>query len=344
MNTKLDKMITDAPALPDTMRAAVRDRYGSPEVVRIDQVPVPSIGDNEVLVRVAAAGVDRGALHLMTGRPFAVRAVIGLRRPRQRVLGRELAGTVAAVGPAVTRFVVGDRVFGISSAAFAQYTVAAEDMLAPVPAALTLPEAAALPISAMTALQSLDLAKVGAGSSVLVIGASGGVGSYAVQLAAARGATVTGVCSAAKVDLVRSLGAEHVIGYDQPGMTYPSAAYDVIVDTGGNTPLRILRRALTRRGILAIVGGEGKGQILGMGRQLRAVALSGFVPQRLTFVINRERGADLERLGQLADIGAIKPALDTAYPLDRAADALRHLDAGDARGKTVIAVDPQLGQ
>ena len=347
MNTKLEHATIEAPGLPATMQAAVRIRYGSPDAVTIDQVPVPAIDDidpDEVLVRVAAAGLDRGTLHLLTGRPFAMRPVVGLRRPRQPILGRELAGTVVAVGSAVSRFAVGDEVFGIASGSMAQYTVANQSMLAPVPAALTLTEAAALPISAMTAMQSLDTANVGPGSAVLVIGASGGVGSYAVQMAAARGATVTGVCRAAKADLVHSLGAEHVIAYDQPGLSYPTATYDAIIDTGGNTPLRTLRRALARRGTLAIVGGEDNGEILGMGRQFRAVLLSLFVPQRLTFIINRERGADLERLAQLADAGAIKPALGATYPLDRTADALRHLAAGQARGKTTIAVESQPGR
>jgi|1186.fasta_scaffold90801_2 NADPH:quinone reductase-like Zn-dependent oxidoreductase len=325
--------------IPSTMIAAVHDRYGDADVIRVDEVPVPTVADDEVLVRVEAAGVDRGTWHLLTGQPYLVRLATGVRRPRLGVLGRDVAGTVVATGGAVHQLAVGDSVFGVASGSFAEYAKAKERKLSRRPDALPAPAAAVLPISGMTALQAVDAAQLRAGSTLLVIGASGGVGSYVLQIANGLGARVTGVSRAAKADFVRSLGAERVVAYDNPGEK-PDGPYDAIIDTGGDTPLTRLRSMLAPRGTLVIVGGERGDAVTGMGRQLHARILSLFVRQRLTFIVNRERQADLERLARLVDDGTVKPALDTVFPLDQAADALRHLIGGHTRGKVAIAVDP----
>ena len=325
--------------MQSTMRAAVRDDYGDAEVIRVAQIPVPAIADDEVLIRVGAAGVDRGTWHLLTGTPYLARVAIGLRRPREVVLGRDVAGTVAKTGSKVRRFTVGDSVFGVATGSFAEYAKAKERKLAPTPDGLSAVEAAVLGISGMTALQAVDAAHLNAGSRVLVIGASGGVGSFAVQIARAVGAQVTGVCRETKVDFVRSLGAERVIAYDAVDTSDYGGPYDAIIDTGGDTPIATLRTWLTPSGTLVIVGGEGGDAVTGMGRQLHARFLSLFVRQRLTFIVNRERQADLERLGELVETGAVKPARDTAYPLEHAAEAIRQLTAGRAEGKLAVAVD-----
>jgi len=324
------------------MRAAVHDRYGDADVIRVDSAPVPTIADDEVLVRVEAAGLDRGTWHLLTGQPYLVRLATGLRRPRMAVLGRDVAGTVVATGAAVHRLAVGDSVFGVASGSFAEYAKAKERKLSRRPEALTAPAAAVLPISGMTALQAVDAAHLTSGSTLLVIGASGGVGSYAVQIAHGLGARVTGVARGAKVAFVRSLGAERVIAYDNPAENY-DGPYDAIIDTGGDTPLDRLRSMLAARGTLVIVGGERGDAVTGMGRQLHARIVSPFVRQRLTFIVNRERQADLERLGHLVEEGTVKPALDTVYPLDQAADAVRHLIGGQTQGKVAIAVGSRSG-
>jgi NADPH:quinone reductase-like Zn-dependent oxidoreductase len=324
--------------VPSTMRAAVHDRYGDADVIRVDNVPVPTIADDEVLVRVEAAGVDRGTWHLLTGQPYLVRLATGLRRPRMGVLGRDVAGTVIATGGAVYGLAVGDAVFGVASGSFAEYAKAKERKLARRPDALPAPAAAVLPISGMTALQAVDAAHLETGSTLLVIGASGGVGSYVVQIAHGLGAQVTGVSRAAKADFVRSLGAERVVAYDNPAENH-DGPYDAVIDTGGDTPLTRLRSMLAPRGTLVIVGGERGDAVTGMGRQLHARILSPFVGQRLTFIVNRERQADLERLGRLVEDGVVEPALDTVYPLDQAADAVRHLVAGRTQGKVAVAVN-----
>src|SRR3954468_433459 len=251
------------------MRAVVQDRYGTSEVLRVARVPRPGIADDEVLVRVSAAGLDRGTQHLMTGKPYVMRLGVGLRRPRNPVSGRDVAGTVAAVGASVTRFAVGDEVYGIAPGSFAEYAVAREDKLARKPVTLSFAQAAVVPVSAGTALQALvDVGRVQAGQSVLVLGASGGVGTFAVQLAKAFGAQVTGVCSSAKHDLVMSLGADHVIDYSRVDFADGTARYDVILDIGGTPSLGRLRRALRPRGTAVFVGGENAGSLTGMGRQV----------------------------------------------------------------------------
>ncbi len=324
-------------AIPVTMRAAGQDRYGSADALRVDTIAVPTPGDDQVLVHVAAAGVDRGTWHLMTGRPYLMRLATGLRRPRNRVPGRDLAGTVVAVGRAVTRFAVGDAVFGVGSGTFAEYAAAKEKKLAQAPRTLTPEQAAVVPISGLTAIQAVDKARIAAGSTVLVLGASGGVGSYAVQIAKARGAVVTGVCSEAKVDLVRSLGADHVIAYDREDPTAGGHRYDAIIDIGGNTGLASLRRTLAPRGTLVMVGGEGGDALTGgLDRQLRARLLSLFSRQTLTAILNRENHADLERLSAMIDQGAVKPTLEAVYPLDDASNALHAVEQGRVRGKLAI--------
>jgi NADPH:quinone reductase-like Zn-dependent oxidoreductase len=341
---RIDTPVSSAPAnpagLPPTMLAAVRDRYGTADVIRIDRVALPAVGEHDVLVRVAAAGVDRGTWHLLAGRPYAVRAATGLRRPRTRGLGRELAGTVVAVGTEVTRFAVGDAVFGIGDGAFAEYARASERKLAHTPAGISQEAAATLPISGLTALQAVDAARVTTGAHLLVLGASGGVGSHVVQLAKARGAKVTGVSSAAKLEFVRSLGADSAVAYDRPASDPFAGSYDAIIDTGGDTSLSRLRGALTRRGTLVIVGGEGGGAVTGMGRQVRAVLLSPFVRQRLLFILNRERGDDLERLRRLVEEGAVAPRIDTVYPLGHADGAIRRMEGGLVCGKLAVAFPP----
>jgi NADPH:quinone reductase-like Zn-dependent oxidoreductase len=323
----------------ETMRAIVQDAYGSADVLHLTRIPRPEITDNEVLLRVHAAGLDRGAWHLMTGRPYLLRLVFGFRRPRNPVLGHEVAGTVVAIGSAVTRFSVGDEAFGIGYGSFAEYTVAREDKLARKPANTTFEQAAVASVSALTALQALMAGRVERGQKVLVVGASGGVGTYAVQLAKAFGAEVTGVCSTAKLDLVRSLGADHVVDYTQDDFAAGLHHYDLILDIAGNPGVSRLRRALTPTGTAVIVGGEAGGSWTGgIDRQMRARALSLFVRQRLTSVLCKEHFSDLERLAELIEVGTVTPSIDRTYSLDQVPEAMRHLATGQARGKVAITI------
>jgi len=329
-------------ALPLTMTAVVQRRYGTDpgEVLRVETVERPRIGDDEVLLQVRAAGLDRGTWHLMSGRPFLMRAMgFGLRRPKGTVAGRDVAGVLVSVGSRVTGLAVGDEVFGVAHGSFAQFAAASPAKLAIKPASLTFEQAAVVPISAMTALQALRLApQVKAGQAVLVIGASGGVGSYAVQLARASGAAVTGVCSAAKADLVRSLGAVEVLDYRTQDFADGSRQYDVIVDIGGNSSLSRLRRALTPTGTLVVVGGEEGGMVTGgFGRSLRAPLVSLFVRQRLTMLAAKERGEFLDALRPLLEAGEVTPALDTTFPLEQTPAAMQRLMSGQARGKIAIS-------
>ncbi len=323
-----------------TMQAIVQDAYGTADVLRLERVAMPRIADTEVLLRVHAAGVNRGTVHLMTGKPYLMRVMgFGLRTPKNQVPGQDVAGTVVAVGSAVTRFAVGDEVFGIGRGSFAEYTAAREDKLAHKPANITFAQAAATGISALTALQGLrDTGRVLRGQHVLIIGASGGVGGYAVQLAKSLGAEVTGVCSSPKIDLVRSLGADHVIDYTAADFADGTHRYDLIIDIGGNPALSRLRRALTPTGTAVIVGGENGGNLTGMGRQLRALALSLFLSQHLRLVVCKENSTDLEILADLLKAGTLTASIEQAYPLDRAPEAIRHLEAGKTRGKVVITI------
>lgn len=322
------------------MRAIVQDRYGSAGVWRLERIDPPMPAAGEVLIRVAAAGLDRGTWHSMAGLPYLMRVMgFGFRRPKNRVPGLDVAGTVVAVGAAVTRFVPGDEVFGVSRGSFAEHAVALEGKVASKPATLTFEQAAVVPISGLTALQGLRAGRLEAGQRVLILGASGGVGSYAVQLAKARGAEVTGVCSTAKLALVRSLGADHVIDYTAEDFAARSPRYDLILDLGGNSKLSRLRRALSARGTLVIVGGEQGGKVTGgFGRSLRAPLLSLFVRQRLTMLVNKETARDLEPLTELIDSGKLTPSIDTTFPLERAQEAMRRLEAGEVKGKLAIRI------
>jgi NADPH:quinone reductase-like Zn-dependent oxidoreductase len=322
-----------------TMRAVVQDRYGSSEVLRLARVARPVLGDDQVLLHVNAAGLDRGTEHLMTGKPYVARLFVGLRKPKNPIPGRDAAGTVAAVGSSVSRFAIGDEVYGVAPGSFAEYAVAPEDKLARKPENLSFAQAAAIPVSAGTALQALvDAGRVQAGQSVLVVGASGGVGTYAVQLAKAFGAEVTGVSSTAKVDLVKSLGADHVIDYTREDFADGTRRYDLVLDIGGSTRVRRLRRALRPRGTLVFVGGENSGNLTGLGRQLRGALVSPFLRQRLVLLVTKERAADLERLSGLIEDGKLVPSVDRSYPLEEAPDAMRLLEEGRVRGKVVITV------
>ena len=321
------------------MRSIMQDRYGSPDVLHVAQIARPAVADGEVLVRVQAAGLDRGVWHLMTGLPYLGRLAFGIRRPRNPVPGSDLAGTVAAVGPGVTKFSVGDDVFGFGRGSFAEYAVAREDQLARKPVSLSFEQAAVVPVSAVTALQGLsDVGRVIKGQRVLIIGASGGVGTYAVQLAKALGAEVTGVCSTTKLELVRSIGADHVIDYSRDDFADGAHQYDLILDIAGNSTLSRLRRALTPTGTAVITGGEGGGNLTGMHRQLGALALSPFVRQRLTMFIAKVRTGDLERLADLIEAGAVTPSIDRTFSLDHVPEALRYLEAGNVRGKVAITI------
>jgi NADPH:quinone reductase-like Zn-dependent oxidoreductase len=323
------------------MKAIVQDTYGSADVLQLRDVDKPEVGDNEVLVRVHAAGVERGVWHLMTGRAYLIRlAGYGVRKPKNPVRGREVAGRVEAVGKDVTRFRPGDEVMGIGEGSFAEYVSAPEDKLVLKPAKLSFEQAAIVPISASTALQAVrDQGHVQPGQKVLVIGASGGVGTYAVQLAKAFGAEVTGVASTAKLDLVRSAGADHVIDYTREDFADGERLYDLILDIGGNRSLSHLRRALAPEGTLVLVGGEEGGRwIGGMERQLRALATSPFVRQKLRMFVAKERYQDLLVLTELIEAGKVTPIIDRTYPLPETPEAIRYLEEGRARGKVVIKV------
>ncbi len=319
------------------MRAIVQTKYGTADTLSVGEIDRPSIEGGEVLVQVRAAGLDRGTWHRMAGLPYAIRLVSGLRAPRRVVPGSDVAGVVVAVGNEVTRFREGDEVFGISKGSFAEFAPAREDKLAQKPTKLTFEQAAAMPVSGLTALQALcDVGRLKAGQKVLIIGASGGVGTHAVQIAKALGAQVTGVCSTGKVDLVRSIGADNVIDYTRDDFADGDAHYDLVLDIGGNSSLSRLRGTLAPRGTLVIVGGEDGGRWLGLSRQLRALALSPFVRQRLTTFIAKEHHAGLERLKELVENDQLVPVIERTYPLSAVPEAMRHLEAGHARGKLVI--------
>ncbi len=323
--------------------AIVQDEYGSaPEkVLRLEKVARPEIAADEILVRVHAASVDRGTWHLMAGLAYPMRlAGFGLRRPKAPNPGRSLAGTVESVGQEVTEFGPGDEVYGTCDGSFAQYARARASRLAPKPANLSFEQAAAVPVSALTALQAVrDRAKVQAGQKVLIIGASGGVGTFAVQIAKAFGAEVTGVCSTAKTDLVLAIGADHVIDYTRDDFADGKDRYDVILDIGGNSRLSHLRRALTDHGMFVMVGGETGGRWLGgMDRMLRAHLLFPLVSQKLGTFIASENAEDLEALRVLIESGKIVPAIDRTYPLSETPSAIRHVQEGRARGKVVVSI------
>lgn len=322
------------------MKAVVRDAYGSADVLRLGEVAKPVAGEGEVAVRVVAAGVDQGTWHVMAGMPYVMRvAGFGIRTPKNPLLGYDVAGRVEAVGANAGSFRPGDEVFGTCRGSFAEYTVARADRLAAKPGNVSFEQAAATPISGYAALQAVrDHGKVKAGQRVLVIGAGGGVGTFAVQIAKADGAEVTGVCGTAKTELVRSIGADHVIDYTEEDYADDGVRYDTILDIAGNRSLSELRRALTPRGTLVIVGAEDAGNWLGIRRQLRAAALSPFVRQKLGSFISKERTQNLEELRSLLETGAVTPIVDRTFPLDEVPEAIRYLRAGRARGKIAITI------
>jgi NADPH:quinone reductase-like Zn-dependent oxidoreductase len=327
------------------MKAIVQDTYGATEVLEFRDIDRPVPTNTQVLVRVHAAGLDRGVVHVMAGLPYLVRLLVptmGLRKPKVPVRGMDLAGTVEAVGDKVTRFQPGDAVFGwTDTGSYAEYTCAPEDHLAPKPANLSFEQAAAVPVSGFAALQAVrDEGEIQAGQKVLVIGAAGGVGSFAVQLAKAFGAHVTGVGSTTQVDLVRSLGADDVVDYTREDVTDGRRHWDLILDTAGHRSLGRLRRALTRRGTLVIVGSEGRGRWLGgFDRQLRAVALSRFVGQRLRMLSSKPGQGDLQTLRELIEAGKVTPVLGRTYPLPEVPEAIRQMVQGrGAGGKVVITM------
>lgn len=327
-------------ATTSMMRAITQNTYGSADTWALEEIEQPQIAADQVLVRVHAAGLDRGTWHLMAGLPYAMRLGLGFTGPKTPVPGIDVSGTVVAVGSEVTRFHVGDEVFGIGKGTYAEFAAVREDKLAHKPAGLSFEQAAALAVSGSTALRAVvDVGHVQSGHKVLVLGASGGVGSYAVQIAAGLRAEVTGVCSAGKADLVRSLGAAHALDYARDDFAAGATKYDVIIDIAGNPSIQRLRHALTPNGTVVIVGGEEGGRLTGgMDRQLRALLVSPFIGQRIGFVLPNEHYSFLERLVALVENGAVTPAVEATYPLAQAADAMRQLVSGRVRGKLVITV------
>ncbi|GGS69764.1 NADPH:quinone reductase [Planobispora rosea] len=325
------------------MRAIIQERYGAPEdVFALKEIDRPVPGDGQVLVRVHAVPVTGSDWHLFRGLPYAARPVTGMRRPRNRVPGLELAGTVEAVGGDVRELRPGDEVFGWYGGTLAEYVAVPRDQLVPKPANLTLVQAAAGPISAFTALQALrDRARIRPGQKVLISGASGGVGLYAVQLAKAYGAEVTGVCSTAKMDLVRSAGADHVIDYTREDFADGRVRYDAFLDVYGNPSMLRCRRALRPGGTLVFVGGSGGRWFMGTDRWLRGTLLAPFLRLKARVLVHKDSREDLVLLKELIESGKLTPVLDRTYPLSEVPEAIRYVREGRARGQVVIAVaDP----
>lgn len=320
------------------MTAIVQDRYGSADVLQLREIERPRPKPDEVVVRVHAAGIDFGVWHLMEGLPYAVRLAAGLRRPRNPVRGLELAGVVERVGAKVTAFTPGDAVFGIGDGSFAEYTRASPSKLVHKPSNVGFEEAAAVPVSATTALVGLRAAEVEAGQTVLITGAGGGVGSCAVQIARAMGAEVTGVCSTSKLDFVRSLGAADAIDYTREDITTGARTYDAIIDLAGRRRVAALRRALAPTGTLVILGGEGGGKWLGMGRQVWSQIIGITARQRFRSPIALVNQQDLRVLKDMLETGKLRPVVDRRYPLSEAPAAVRALAAGHSRGKSVITI------
>jgi NADPH:quinone reductase-like Zn-dependent oxidoreductase len=325
------------------MKAMVQDRFGPPGVLRLADIDLPEIGPGDVLVGVCAAGLNPYDWHMLRGDPLIARLIpgaVGLIRPKYRVAGLDAAGVVEAVGADVRGLSAGDEVLGFCPGALAEYARAEAGKVVPKPASLTFEQAAAIPIAATTALRGIrEVGRVRAGHRVLVNGAAGGVGSYAVQIAAALGAEVTGVCSTRNAELVRSLGAAHVIDYTTDDFTREPDRYDVILDNMGNRPLSRLRRALAPTGILVLNGGGSPGQVVGpLGAMARAAVADRFARQRLRFLPTREDRAELAAVTALTEDGKLTPVVDRTYPLADTAEGLRHVEGGHARGKVVITV------
>jgi NADPH:quinone reductase-like Zn-dependent oxidoreductase len=321
------------------MRVIAQDTYGSPDVLELREVDNPVVKDDEVLVRVRAAAVNIGDWHLMRGIPYVVRTVSGLRGPKREIPGLDLAGEVEAVGSSVKQFRPGDEVFGWCRGAFAEYACASENNLLPKPANLTFEQSAAVGDSAFTALAAVrDQGKVQPGHRVLVNGASGGVGTFAVQIAKSFGANVTGVCSTRNVDMVRSIGADRVIDYTKEDFTQTGQRYDVMLDLVGSRSLSDCRRTLTPRGTYVLVGVRDLGRWFGLARQTKALLLSPFVRQQMRVFVVRHNKEDLAVLKELVEAGKVAPVIDRRYELSEAPEALRHQGGGHAQGKIVIAV------
>lgn len=326
-----------------SMRAATQRSYGTAEVLNIETLQRPTIADDEVLIEVVAAGLDRGVWHLMTGLPYLIRIMgYGFRRPKNPVPGTDVAGRVVQVGSTVSRFSIGDEVFGIAQGSFAEYAAAKESKLTHKPSHIPFDQAAVAPISGITALQALaTVGHLEAGQHVLVIGASGGVGSFAVQLAKALGATVTGVASTPQLETVRTLGADHVIDYTTTQIDDGDQHYDLIIDIGGRNRLSRIRRALTPKGTLVIVGGEGGDRLTGgIGRQLRAAMISPFIKQRLAFFISTESLDSIELLAKHIADRSVVPAIGQLFTLDEVPVALQAMQDGTLTAKAVISIAP----
>jgi NADPH:quinone reductase-like Zn-dependent oxidoreductase len=327
-----------------TMKAAVHHRYGPPDVLAVEEIDKPAVGDDEVLLRVHAAGLNYPDHVLMRGVPYISRLYGGLRRPRHGVRGSDVAGTVTEVGAKVTELRPGEEVFGFCygasvGGAFAEYARAPRDSVVPKPATITFEQAAAVPLAAITALQALrDTAQVQPGHKVLINGASGGVGTFAVQIAKALGATVTGVCSTSNVDLVRSIGADAVIDYTKEDFTRERGRFDVVLDNVANHRLSHCRRALTRKGTLVPNANTPGRWIGGVGRIIQARVMAPLVPQRIRTVHANLNQHDLLALTELIEAGKVIPVIDRTYPLSELPEAIRHLEQGHARGKVVITV------
>jgi NADPH:quinone reductase-like Zn-dependent oxidoreductase len=312
------------------MKAITQDKYGNADVLRLEDIDEPTIGDDEVLVRVHAAGVDRGVWHYMTGTPLLGRFAFGLRRPKARVLGSELSGRIERVGDGVTAYGKGDQIFGVGEGSFAELARAKVGKIASKPMTVSHEEAAACPISAVTALNAVRTAGIKSGQRVLIFGAAGGVGTFAVQLALRLGAEVTGVARPAKADVVRGLGANQEV----------TGRYDVIVDTAGLRSVGELRSLMTPKGTAVLVGGEGGGgRILqGLDRQMRAMSISPFIGQRFVPILSITKREDLDTIAGLLADGSIKPVLDRVFPLAETAKAVHYLATGEVRGKVVVTV------
>jgi NADPH:quinone reductase-like Zn-dependent oxidoreductase len=339
-----DEGTTGKPTGRHTMKAIVQDAYGAPsDVLELRDTDKPTIGDDDVLVRVQAAGIHIGDWLVGSGMPYMIRLAYGLTKPKHSIPGTELAGIVESVGKDVTQFRAGDEVFGWGSGAFAEYASIRQDALVLKPSNATFAEAATVPISGFTALQAIrDIGEVHTGDSVLVIGASGGVGTFAVQIAKAYGAEVTGVCSTRNVDTVRSIGADHVIDYTKDDINRGGKRYDVILDTAGNRSLSTLREALSPTGTLVIVGGSGGPWLMGVGRSLRATAISPFVSQRLRMFLSSTNQGDLATLKDLVEAEKVTPVIDRTYPLSETAAALTHVGGRHTRGKTAVTMASEM--
>jgi NADPH:quinone reductase-like Zn-dependent oxidoreductase len=326
-------------AREDMMKAVVQSRYGSPDVLRLEEIAKPVVKDDEVLVRVRAAAVNSGDWHLLRGVPYVMRLVFGLTGPRRKTPGLDIAGQVEAVRGNVKQLRPGDEVFGWCKGAFAEYACTVESNLLPKPSNLNFEQAAAVGDSAFTALAAVrDQGKVQPGQRVLINGASGGVGTFAVQIAKSFAANVTGVCSTANIDLVRSLGADQVIDYTTEDFTQSAGRYDVMLDLVGNRSLSDCRRVLTPRGTYVLVGVKDMGRWFGLGRQFKALLLSPFVGQRMRVFVARHTREDLAVLKELVETRKVAPVIDRQYSLSDAPDALRCQGEGHARGKIVIVV------